>query len=107
MAWGRKKVQAPPPSAIRQLLPLIITFIFLGITAWIGYQIWLSVVKIKAQAHKKLGDKVVFTKDGVRVKVKNVANESYVDATQSWVVKAWNLAGPNPSNNDNASKRKR
>lgn len=34
---------------------------------------------------------VVFTKDGVRVGVKHVQNENYVDATQSWVVKAWNL----------------
>ena len=34
---------------------------------------------------------VVFTKDGVRVGVKHVQNEKYVDATQSWVVKAWNL----------------
>ena len=34
---------------------------------------------------------VVFTKDGVRVGVKQVQNEKYVDATQSWVVKAWNL----------------
>lgn len=34
---------------------------------------------------------VVFTKDGVRVGVKQVQNERYVDATQSFVVKAWNL----------------
>jgi hypothetical protein len=25
--------------------------------------------------------------------VKHVENEKYVDATQSWVVKAWNLSG--------------
>lgn len=34
---------------------------------------------------------VVFTKDGMRVGVKQVKTENYVDATQSWVVKAWNL----------------
>lgn len=37
---------------------------------------------------------VVFTKDGVRVGVKHVQNEKYVDKTQSWVVKAWNLGQP-------------
>lgn len=36
---------------------------------------------------------VVFTKDGVRVGIKHVATEKYVDQTQSWVVKAWNLGG--------------
>ena len=34
---------------------------------------------------------VVFTKDGMRVGVKQVKNENYVDATQNYVVKAWNL----------------
>lgn len=34
---------------------------------------------------------VVFTKDGVRVGVKQMKNENYVDKTQSFVVKAWNL----------------
>jgi hypothetical protein len=36
---------------------------------------------------------VAFTKDGLRVGVKDVKTENYVDATQSYVVKAWNLAG--------------
>lgn len=35
---------------------------------------------------------VVFTKDGVRVGVKHVDDERYVDATQKWVVKAWDHA---------------
>jgi len=34
---------------------------------------------------------VVFTKDGMKVGVKHVETEKYVDATQNWVVKAWNL----------------
>ena len=57
-----------------------------------AYQIYDSVVKIQAQASKKFNNKnVVFTKDGVRVGVKHVDSEKYVDATQNWVVKAWNL----------------
>jgi hypothetical protein len=34
----------------------------------------------------------VFTKDGMRVGVKEVKDESYVDTTQSYIVKAWNLS---------------
>jgi len=92
----------------RQLLPLIITLVILGVAAWIGYQIYLSVVKIQAQARDQMGNHVVFSKDGVRVKVKNMENESYLDRTQSWFVKAWELgSAPETSNHDNGSKRKR
>ena len=75
------------------MLPLVITVVFLVVMAWVGYQIYLSVSKIQAQASKQMSNKnVVFTKDGMRVGVKHVENEKYVDATQSWVVKAWNLS---------------
>lgn len=60
--------------------------------AWIGYQVYLSVGKMSETATERMGKKnLVFTKDGVKVGVKEVRNENYVDATQSWVVKAWNL----------------
>lgn len=35
---------------------------------------------------------VVLTKDGLKVGVKEVRTESYVDTTQSFLVKAWNLS---------------
>lgn len=35
---------------------------------------------------------MVFTKDGVKVGVKELRNENYVDNTQSLLVKAWNLS---------------
>lgn len=48
---------------------------------------------MQEQASERMGKKnVVFTKDGVKVGVKQVQNEKYVDKTQSYVVKAWNLA---------------
>lgn len=34
---------------------------------------------------------VVFTKDGLKVGVKSVETENYVDKTQSVLVKAWTL----------------
>jgi len=52
-----------------------------------------------------MGNKnVVFTKDGMRVGVKHVETEKYVDATQSWVVKAWNLHNSG-SNQDDKKKK--
>ena len=65
-----------------------------GAFAFVGYQIYLSATQIQKEAGRKMGKKnVVFTKDGLRVGVKHVETEKYVDATQSWVVKAWNLSG--------------
>jgi hypothetical protein len=49
--------------------------------------------KISSAATDKMQSKnVVFTKDGLKVGVKEVKNESYVDSTQSILVKAWNLS---------------
>ena len=62
--------------------------------AFVAYQIYDSVTKIQAEASKNMNNKnVVFTKDGLRVGVKHVDSEKYVDTTQSWVYKAWNLSG--------------
>ncbi|KAK4216382.1 hypothetical protein QBC37DRAFT_371105 [Rhypophila decipiens] len=77
-----------------QIAPLIITFIIIAALGWVGWQIYQSMQKIQEQAEKKMGKKhVVFTKDGLKVGVKHVENEAYVDKTQSWFVKAWNLSG--------------
>jgi hypothetical protein len=76
------------------LIPLVLLFVFVGVMAFVGYQIYLSVAKIQEQASAKMGKKnVVFTKEGLKVGVKHVENEKYVDTTQSYVVKAWNLSG--------------
>jgi len=106
MAWGKSKsATAPAPSTIGQILPLLITLLFLGGLAFVLYQIYDSLLKIKSQAKKQMGTKnVVFTKDGVRVGVKHVETEAYVDRTQSWVVKAWNLSGNETK--DTKSKKK-
>jgi hypothetical protein len=92
----------------RQLLPLVITLLVLGLIAWVCYQVYLSLGKIQAQARKQMGDHVVFTKDGMRVNVQNMENESYLDKTQSWFVKAWELGSASSANDhEDAGKRKR
>lgn len=92
MAWGKSK-PAAPPSTFSQLLPLIIFFAIVGGLSWVGYQIYLTSNQIQKQASDRMKKKdVVFTKDGLRVGVKHVDDERYVDATQKWVVKAWDHA---------------
>jgi hypothetical protein len=51
------------------------------------------VQQISNAATAKLESKnVSFTKDGLRVGVKELKNEHYVDKTQSILVKAWNMS---------------
>ncbi|KAI9888996.1 MAG: hypothetical protein M1814_006054 [Vezdaea aestivalis] len=95
MAWGSSKPKAPPPlpSTFSKVFPLLLTFIVLGVLGWVGYQIFLTVTQITDRGVKKLEKKnVVFTKDGMKVGVKQVGNEEVLDKSQSLLVKAWNLS---------------
>lgn len=76
-----------------QLVPLVVFVLVLTCAAWVGYQIYLSVTQMKGNVSQRMGKKnVVFTKDGLRVGVKHVENEREVDATQRYLVNAWNLS---------------
>ncbi|EPE03656.1 hypothetical protein F503_01914 [Ophiostoma piceae UAMH 11346] len=78
-------------SIIGQIVPLVVLFAVIGGLGFVGYQIYLSVTKIQEQATKNIGNKnFTFTKDGMRVNVKEVKNENYVDATQKVLVDVWN-----------------
>ncbi|KAL7620037.1 hypothetical protein AAE478_010586 [Parahypoxylon ruwenzoriense] len=98
MVWKGKsppKVEVVKASIFSQLLPLVILFAIIGGVAFVGYQVYLSANKIRDNAERSMAKKnVVWTKDGLKVGVKHVEQEKYVDATQSWVVKAWNMGNP-------------
>ncbi|KAH7325110.1 hypothetical protein B0I35DRAFT_476301 [Stachybotrys elegans] len=95
-------------AVIRQLTPLIILFSIIIVGAWVGYQIYLSVTKMQETAAERMNrHNVVFTKDGVRVGVKQMKNEKYVDATQSWVYKAWDLGSAAKEEDAKAKKKRR
>ncbi|KAG5937771.1 hypothetical protein E4U59_004193 [Claviceps monticola] len=80
-----------------KIIPLLIAIVFVSAIGWVLYQVYDSATKIRDTASERMGKKnVLFTKDGVRVGVKDVQNEKYVDKTQSWVVKAWNLGQLKP-----------
>lgn len=86
-------IPCKPLISISKLLPLVFLLIAVGIFAFIGYHIYLSVCKISEQASSRLEAKnVVFTKDGMKVGVKELKTESYVDSTQNILVKVWNLS---------------
>lgn len=96
MAWGRSSIPKPPPppqSAFSKSLPLIILIVVLAGAGLVAYHIFLALQHISEGAGKKLQSKnVTFTKDGMRVGVKELRTENYVDSTQSLLVKAWNLS---------------
>jgi len=78
---------------LSKLLPLVILFIVLGAFAFVGYHLYLTFQKISDTTSEKMQSKnVVFTKDGLKVGVKEMKTETYVDTTQGFLVKAWNLA---------------
>ena len=76
-----------------KLAPLLILLVVLALFAFVGYHLYLTAQKISSATSDKMQAKnVVFTKDGLKVGVKDVRTESYVDTTQSFLVKAWNLS---------------
>lgn len=69
-------------------------FIVLSIFAVVGFFVYSAINDIANSANKHLEKKkILCTKDGVKVSVKHVEDETYVDKTQSVLVKAWNLSG--------------
>lgn len=83
-----------PANKPRQLIPLVLLAIVLGGLAVVGYYIYQSVVEIRGAAEERMSRRNInFSKEGMRVGVRNIGNESYVDKTQRWVVKAWELSG--------------
>ncbi|TGJ84013.1 hypothetical protein E0Z10_g4766 [Xylaria hypoxylon] len=89
-----------------QIIPLILLLLVVAGIGFVGYQVYIGATKIRENAENRFASRnVVFTKDGVKVGVKNIENERYVDATQSWVVKAWN-AGSAANHKQAATKSK-
>lgn len=83
MAWGSAKPPPPPASTFSKVAPIVILFVFVGIFAFVGLQIYAVVNNIADTTNKKLEKKnVTFTKDGMKVGIKEVKTERYVDQTQ-------------------------
>ena len=73
-------------STLTRLLPLVLLLILLTILAFVAYAIYTIASDVKTQTEKRMEKKnVMLTKDGMRVGVKDVGREGYVDRTQRFV----------------------
>jgi hypothetical protein len=65
------------------VLPLVVLVVVIAGLAFVGLQIYAIVNDIADSTNKKLESKnVTFTKDGMKVGIKEVKTERYVDQTQ-------------------------
>ncbi|KAL4945200.1 hypothetical protein BDV06DRAFT_48504 [Aspergillus oleicola] len=74
-----------------RLLPLIILFVVIIVLVAIGFIAYSIIQEVSNKTRSKMEKKnVMFTKDGMRVGVKEVNEEEYVDRSQSILVNMWN-----------------
>ena len=74
-------------SLLSKLVPLVILLIVLGIVAVVLFVAYSIATEVSGNAAKKMERKnVVFTKDGMKVGVKEVHREKYADQTQKYVL---------------------
>ena len=70
-------------SVLSKLLPLILLFGGLAVVAFVGFVIYTIATDIADKTSKKMQKKnVSFGKEGMKIGVKEVRNENYVDQTQ-------------------------
>ncbi|KAK3486502.1 uncharacterized protein B0T23DRAFT_431909 [Neurospora hispaniola] len=94
-----------PSSAWSQILPLILTLVVVAGISFVVYQVYLSALQFRDYTAQRMERKnLAFSKDGgLRLNVKDVSDETYLDQTQSWFVKAWELG----VEEENANKKRK
>ncbi|MCJ1273997.1 hypothetical protein MMC21_001790 [Puttea exsequens] len=76
-----------------KLVPLLVLTVVLALAAFIGYVGYTIANDIAEKTSKKMERKnVSFGKEGMRIGVKEVREENYVDRTQSVLVNVWNYS---------------
>ncbi|KAJ5861549.1 uncharacterized protein N7529_008859 [Penicillium soppii] len=75
----------------RNIVPLILLLVFVGILAAVGYVVYSIVQDVSKNTREKMERKnIAFTKDGMKVQVREIKDEAYKDQTQSVLVNMWN-----------------
>lgn len=65
------------------LLPLILLLLFFTVVAVVGYIVYTIVQDVSKNTREKMERKnIAFTKDGMKVQVKELQDEQYKDRTQ-------------------------
>ena len=73
----------PPPSALSKVFPLLILLTFLLFAGAIGYVVYMIVTDIADKTSQKMEEKhITLSKDGMKVGIKELKEESYVGKTQ-------------------------
>lgn len=71
----------------RNLLPLILLLVFVGIIAAVGFVVYSIVQDVGKTTREKMERKnIAFTRDGMKVQVREVKDEAYKDQTQRCVL---------------------
>lgn len=75
------------------LVPLVVLFVLIAIAAFIGFIAYSVANDVSDKAAKRMEKKnIKFSKDGMKVGVKQISTEDVADSTQSTLVKVWNSA---------------
>lgn len=65
------------------ILPLILLLLFVAVLAVVGYVVYTIVQDVSKHTRAKMERKnIAFTKDGMKVRVKEMHDEQYKDRTQ-------------------------
>ena len=68
---------------LSKVVPLLIFFVVLITAAFIGYVVYTIATDVAQKTSKKMEKKnISFGKEGMKIGVKEVGNENYVDQTQ-------------------------
>ncbi|CAI7648809.1 unnamed protein product [Penicillium bialowiezense] len=75
----------------RSIVPLILLLVFVGVLAAVGFVVYSIVQDVSKNTREKMERKnMTFTKDGMKVQVREIKDEAYKDQTQSVLVNMWN-----------------
>lgn len=70
---------------LSKVVPLVIFFVVLTVAAFIGYAVYTIATDVADKTSKKMEKKnISFGKDGMKIGVKELRNENYVDQTQRY-----------------------
>ncbi|KAJ5326744.1 hypothetical protein N7541_010426 [Penicillium brevicompactum] len=105
----------------RNIVPLILLLVFVGVLAAVGFIVYSIVQDVSKNTREKMERKnMTFTKDGMKVQVREIKDEAYKDQTQSVLVNMWNhtsfpayksrlwdMSGSSSTNQQNAAEKRK
>lgn len=72
-------------TVLSKAVPLVIFFVVLTVAAFIGYVIYTIATDVADKTSKKMEKKnISFGRDGMKIGIKELRNENYVDQTQGY-----------------------